>query len=140
MSRKMWLIALVGVCGALHPAGAQERNVTYVNGVPAVIEESYPDYTITRRRASQDEWLVTIATGKSKATEADFDIPAGELEKALRSFVYKVGGKVTFTATDGWRPESPGVKGRLSAREALDRLLSGTGQSAQETPEGFLLK
>jgi hypothetical protein len=138
---KLLLAATLGVACALQvePAAAQERNVTYVNGVEAVVEESFPDYTITRRRANQDEWLVTIATAKPKAAEADFDIPSGDLEKVLRSFVYKAGGKVTFTASGSWRPESPGVKGRLPAREALDRLLSGTGQSARDTPEGYWL-
>ena len=141
LSVKSSFLALLGLAsvGQAVPARAQEQNITYVNGVPAIIEESFFDYTITRRRASQDEWLVTIASGKAKATDADFDIPAGDLEQALRSFVYKAGGKVTFTAKDHRLPGSPGVKGRLPASEALDRLLSGTGQSARVTPEGFWL-
>jgi hypothetical protein len=75
-----------------------------------------------------------------KASEADYRISATPLGPALASFLCATGGEVTLPDAALTR-RSPGVEGRLPSRQALERLLSGTGLSiAKESEEGFVLK
>ncbi|HTO40988.1 MAG TPA: secretin and TonB N-terminal domain-containing protein, partial [Rhizomicrobium sp.] len=62
-----------------------------------------------------------------QAFAASFDIPAGDMDSALRAYMAQSGVQlfVPVEATRGLK--SRGVKGDLSADDALTRILSGTG-------------
>ncbi|MGE0593524.1 MAG: TonB-dependent siderophore receptor [Vicinamibacterales bacterium] len=63
----------------------------------------------------------------------DFAIPAGTLEDALRAFGAATGITVGFANPDLGMLPSPGVSGRFTPRQALDRLLMGTSVTVQFT-------
>src|SRR5262245_16971157 len=58
---------------------------------------------------------------------AQFAIPSGPLSDAVALFQTQTGITVTFTATNMRDITSPGASGRLTAAQALQELLSGTG-------------
>lgn len=60
-----------------------------------------------------------------------FDIPAGPLDATLASYRRVTGIAVRLTLNDIGSLPSPGVKGRFTADEALQRLLEGTGVGAK---------
>lgn len=65
-----------------------------------------------------------------------FDIPAGPLDTALRSFEQAAGWRVTV-ANEGIRSlQSPGVAGTLPIEQALEKLLAGTGVIYRKTAAG----
>jgi hypothetical protein len=146
MSRKMWLIALVGVCGALHPAGAHAekgRTMMLLPGAPCEIGVTLPEAAKGRLKSlyPRGTMLTSAVNSKKRKTgEAEFHVRAAQLGPALASFLCTAGGQVTLpdSALSG---RSPGVDGRLSSRQALELLLNGTGLSiADENEEGFVLK
>lgn len=57
----------------------------------------------------------------------DFDIPAQPLSSALNAFAAKVDAQMSYPASLAEGLKSPGVSGRYTAEEALQRLLKGTG-------------
>ena len=57
----------------------------------------------------------------------DFNIPAQDLNGALLAFADRAGIQLFYDAARVQGLRSPGVKGRLAARDALDRILAGTG-------------
>lgn len=68
-----------------------------------------------------------------------FDIPAGSLREALNGFAAQADQQIFFTAdlVEGRRSE--GLRGRYAPREALERLLRGSGLSWTETRPGVLV-
>ncbi len=58
---------------------------------------------------------------------AEFDIPSQPLEAALRKLAETQNLEVIFTPDDVKGIVTPGVKGRYTAREAIQELLKGTG-------------
>jgi len=61
------------------------------------------------------------------AQASNFDIPSGDMERALRAYMTQSGVQV-FVPDEAIRGiRTNGVKGELSPDEALSRLLSGTG-------------
>lgn len=65
--------------------------------------------------------------------ERDFDVPAQPLAAALGVFGRQAGMQVTVDATMVGQARSQAVKGRFKARDALHRLLTGTGLAARYT-------
>ena len=61
------------------------------------------------------------------ADETSFDIPAQVLTSALDAYSEATGISFAYTTSELEGIQSPGVAGRLTAREALTRLLAGTG-------------
>lgn len=68
-------------------------------------------------------------TGQSRA----FNIPPQPLASALRQLAAESGLQIAFTTEDVGNLQSKGVQGSMSARQALSRLLAGTGVSFQFT-------
>jgi len=69
----------------------------------------------------------SLACLTGHAFAASFDVPAGDMDSALRAYMAQSGVQlfVPVEATKGLK--SKGVKGNLSADDALTRILSGTG-------------
>jgi hypothetical protein len=84
--------------------------------------------------------MVNPSKAKTDGTHI-FDVPApAPLGPALGFFLCASGGEVTFPS-EAFRRPTAGVQGSMPARQALERLLDGTGLSiAKETPKGFILK
>jgi len=73
---------------------------------------------------------VSIARAQTSAIDAaaiDFDINPQPLSQALVSFSNAAGLQLFFNVDIARDIQSPGVRGRLSRREALKRILSGSG-------------
>jgi hypothetical protein len=65
------------------------------------------------------------------AEQLQFDIPAQELKYALRTVTRRAGLELYATSSDLGGRTSPEVHGEMTAEEALDRLLAGTGLVAR---------
>ena len=68
-----------------------------------------------------------------------FDIPAESLSKALRDFGQTTHQQLVFTEDLTAGKSAPAIKGSYSAGGALDRILAGSGLSAERTPTGALV-
>lgn len=68
-----------------------------------------------------------------------FDIPAQELDTALRAFARASLQQVAFEERSVKGKRSVAVKGEFTARDALDRLLSGSGLSVRNGESGLLI-
>ena len=64
-----------------------------------------------------------------------FDLPAGAAEKSLRLFSTQSGVQVIFPTEVTAGIRTPAVHGMFGVRDALDRLLSGTGLVAVHDPK-----
>jgi hypothetical protein len=71
--------------------------------------------------------IVALATPAYAAEARDYIIEAGSLEAALDAYGRQSGEQVLYRIDDLKGKVSEGVKGRLSAEQALRRLLAGTG-------------
>lgn len=68
---------------------------------------------------------------QSASAAMRFDIPAGPLADALRAFQAATGASVAVSGPSALDTlDSPGVTGVMSAEQALERLLAGTGLTA----------
>ncbi|MFT4053737.1 MAG: TonB-dependent hemoglobin/transferrin/lactoferrin family receptor [Novosphingobium sp.] len=83
--------------------------------------------------------LPHVAAAQAASAEAvhTYSIPAGSLSDALADFGQQSGVEVTVNADEIRGRTSPGVTGRMSATQALSRLLAGTGFT-YGTRGGFL--
>lgn len=70
-----------------------------------------------------------IAASLARADESTFalDIPAQSLNSALGAFAEQTGLQIVYESDLAVGRSSPAVKGKLTASEALDQLLRGTG-------------
>lgn len=57
----------------------------------------------------------------------DFDVPAGDLARALQQFARQAGVQILFPYDVAEGKRSRGLKGRMTTATALDRLLEGQG-------------
>ena len=78
----------------------------------------------------------TPPTALSAEGARSYQIPAGTLEDALNRFGRASGALLSFTQDQVQGLRSPGLDGRFEAREALQRLLAGTGLAPHQTPQG----
>lgn len=74
-----------------------------------------------------------------RGAERAFDIPAQPLATALATFGRQAGLQVTTAAADIGGVTTPAVQGRMTAAEALTRLLSGSGLSFQFSDGGTVM-
>lgn len=88
-------------------------------------------------------WLVVSAVPAQSVTPlkstAMFDIPPQSLAIALLQYTEQSGVHVTSSSALIEGKQSTGVVGRLSAREALSRLLEGTTLSFETIVEDFVV-
>jgi len=85
--------------------------------------------------------ITVLAAGALAAQAQDarlrFDIPAQPLASALRAFASQGGQQLLFDEDRLARLRAPALNGRYTPREALDRLLAGTGMVAMPSGPGF---
>jgi len=80
-------------------------------------------------------------TAFAQEATADFAIPAGPLQAALATFSTQTKINVSYApATVGGDQHSPGVRGRHTAEQALNQLLSGSRLIAVRQGNGFTLE
>lgn len=64
------------------------------------------------------------------------DIPAQPLDKALSALARQAGARIVFSTDLTERQSAPSVKGNLTVKEALSRLLSGSPLEVRQAPDG----
>ena len=74
----------------------------------------------------------TLLTHAAEPIVKSFDVPAGKAENTLPIFAQQAGIELVFTIDKVEGFETHAVKGDLTVRAAIDRLLSGTGLAAVE--------
>lgn len=79
--------------------------------------------------------LIAMATPAS-AQQRSYQIEAGSLKSVLSAYVRQSGRQLLFRGTDMVGVRSAGVRGSMSADEALARILVGTGFRAQAGSAG----
>jgi iron complex outermembrane recepter protein len=79
--------------------------------------------------------IVTMAT-PVQAQEREFNVPAGSLKKALDAYARQSGLQVIYRVDDIRNIESKGARGRISAEQALNMILAGTGFSERRDASG----
>lgn len=79
-------------------------------------------------------------TSQQQVAEYDFNIQAGPLNQALLSLARSSGISFSADASIVQGKQSAGVTGTYSVSEAFDALLQGTGLTAEQTPDGYVLR
>ena len=112
-------------------------------------EAHQPSCTIPVIASLVGVWLVTTALTSpatanaqdlaSKTSIYDFEIPAQDLTRALRTYARVSGQQMAYDALDLVNKTSHAVQGQLSAQQGLDILLSGTGLNAKMLNSGTFL-
>lgn len=74
------------------------------------------------------------------ASQRDYAIPPGKLSDVLAQFAAASGIPLAFDPQPLAAIASPGVQGRLSAREGFDRLLAGSGYELIEMAGGYSIR
>jgi outer membrane receptor protein involved in Fe transport len=74
----------------------------------------------------------------SAAAAESFDIPRGDLAAALDAYSAQSGVALIVSATAVKDIQTTGVKGNLTASDALSRILKGTGFTANPSPSGVI--
>ncbi|WP_449193011.1 TonB-dependent siderophore receptor [Thauera sp.] len=77
-----------------------------------------------------------LAQSGAEHTVRQFDVPAGSLDQALSRFGQQAGVQLAVDAQLTAGLSTPGVSGQLSATDALQRLLRGTGLEAVRDSSG----
>ncbi len=70
---------------------------------------------------------LTLAPAPAAAANRPFDLPAGDAQATLKQFCTQAGGKLLYSADAVAGVKTNAVQGELDAREALERMLAGTG-------------
>lgn len=83
--------------------------------------------------------LMAATTGVlAAAARLAFDIPAGEARLTLKQFAQQARREIVFPSLDSQRTNA--IKGEFTVRDALDRMLQGTGLVAfEDGPTGGLV-
>ncbi|HVZ68879.1 MAG TPA: STN domain-containing protein, partial [Rhizomicrobium sp.] len=75
--------------------------------------------------------------GAAFAANAEtFNIPGGDLKSALDQYARQTGAALVYSDEALGRTRTKGVKGDLTSDDALARILSGTGFTAQHYSAG----
>lgn len=80
-----------------------------------------------------------LTTGLSGAHTRDFDVRAGELRPALDAYIAQSGVQLIYKVEDVRALSTRGVKGRIAADAALDRLLDGTRLRIRRGQDGAMV-
>lgn len=75
------------------------------------------------------------AAASPSAAKRPFNLPADVAEKTLKLFSEQSGRALIVGGQTAGDFRTQAVRGQFTAREALDRMLSGTGFVAKEDPE-----
>jgi len=86
-------------------------------------------------------WMLLLGVAASEESRWDFDLPADSAENSLKRFSQQFAPGVIFPTDLIKGVRTNAVHGRLTGREALDRLLAGTSLRAVHDPQtgGFAI-
>ncbi len=82
--------------------------------------------------------LFCVLASAAYAFAKDFDIPAGNLRTVLRTYMSQAGVQLMFSDDAVGNTRSEGVKGALSADDALARILRDTGFTTRRAASGAI--
>ena len=92
---------------------------------------------VLKSTAATALWLGAMSAG---AYAAQFDVPGGDLAKALNAYSAQSGVRLVVLTDQVRGVQTHGVKGDLAADAALSRILNGTGfVSAQDASGGVMI-
>ena len=93
------------------------------------------------RTASMGSLCVALWSGSALAQQQkySFDLPEQPLSVSLREFARVSGQQIIFTEDLVWGTVGRPLHGTMSAADALDQLLQGTGLSVEHTPTGVVM-
>lgn len=80
-----------------------------------------------------------LTTGLSGAHTRDFDVRGGELRPALDAYIAQSGVQLIYKMEDVKDLSTRGVKGKIAADAALDRLLDGTRLRIRRGQDGAMV-
>jgi iron complex outermembrane recepter protein len=80
--------------------------------------------------------MVSAGVARAQERTYHFSMSAEPLSKALRDFARTTHQQLVFTEAMTNGKTAPAIDGSLPPAEALDRLLTGSGLSAERTPDG----
>src|SRR5688500_1246765 len=83
--------------------------------------------------------LALAVSGVAAAQTRRFDVPAGDLKRALDTYIRQSGSQLIYPSAGIRGKRTPGVHGTLSSEAALDRLLTGSGLIATRDPSGAVV-
>ncbi|BEV07580.1 TonB-dependent siderophore receptor [Methylophilus sp. DW102] len=69
----------------------------------------------------------------------ELDMPAQPLDKALKALAHQTGESIIFSTELTEHKQAPALKGDLSVRQALEKLLAGSGLVLKTTASGYTL-
>lgn len=89
-------------------------------------------------------WVAALLSGVSTfaaastayAQASEYNIPAGSLKSALDAYAKRTGAEIIAKEDELRGVRSPGARGALSSKAALDAILSGTGFRAEHDVSG----
>lgn len=84
--------------------------------------------------------LPQVAQAQTVQVTHNFNIPAGVLSTALTQLAAQAGLQLTANAEITAGKSAPAVSGNLTARQALDRLLAGSGLAASVDRNGIVIR
>ena len=70
------------------------------------------------------------------AADFNFDIPAGDLDAALKAYSKQTGEQLVYRAEDLKGKSTQGAKGRMSDQQALEAIVAGTGLKVNRDSSG----
>lgn len=90
---------------------------------------------LRRRLSLLAAGLVLAGSVLAQGTAVPIDIAAQPLDKALAALARQTGAQIVFSTTLAEGRPAPAIKGSLTVREALERLLAGSGLGVKTTDE-----
>src|SRR5438552_14554849 len=84
-------------------------------------------------------WAMIGAQVAHAQSTYQFDLPAQSLADALRAVGHQTGTNILFDTKTLSSIRAPALKGNLSTADAMERLLSGTGLTAQRNADNTVL-
>nr|WP_306296694.1 TonB-dependent receptor [Pseudomonas taiwanensis] len=79
--------------------------------------------------------LLGLSAMAQAANEVDFNLPAAPLEKSLNALASQSDVQILFSSDIAAGKQTPALRGRYTAEEALKRLLGGSGLNVQQQDE-----
>lgn len=80
-----------------------------------------------------------LATGLAFAHAREFDVKSGELRPALDAYIAQSGVQLIYKMEDVKDLSTRGIKGKIAADAALDRLLDGTRLRVRRGQDGAMV-
>jgi len=94
---------------------------------------------LNRRRLALVAAAGLLAAGPAFAHAMEFDVKGGELRPALDAYIAQSGVQLIYKVEDVKDLSTRGLKGKIAADAALDRLLDGTRLRVRRGQDGAMV-